>query len=237
MKRKLVAALSLAMLMPFAAHAKKQETPVDPGPPPTSVEEFQRIAVPALLSGFFDPDSAQITWDRGITGGYWKPVLSKKIPGWFTCGLVNGKNRFGGYVGARRFVVVEYAGSVVFSQVGDGSTYDFVQLGCDKAIQQGVLPVAGRGSIPENSLAPNTPGLGIGFNAVPDGAYISQVKPSSPAAKAGLVPGMVISHINAVPIAGFDSPTVVKMIQGPTGSVTLTVIGKGDVAIQKQILN
>ncbi|WP_415642687.1 hypothetical protein [Sphingomonas antarctica] len=80
-------------LIATAAEAKKDDAPINPGPAPISFAAFKELAEPVLLAGFFDPGAAQITWDRGLTGGYWKPVLSKKIPGWFTCGLVNGKNR------------------------------------------------------------------------------------------------------------------------------------------------
>lgn len=117
-----------AIMLPaavFVVAAKKPEVPIDPGPPPASLERFQELAVPAVLAGFFDPGSAQFQWDRDVIGGYWKPVLGKKVPGWWTCGLVNGKNRMGGYVGFRRFVVVVNYDRVAFVQTGDGSTYDF----------------------------------------------------------------------------------------------------------------
>lgn len=223
-----------ALFIASPAQAKKDQAPIDPGPPPTSVEEFQRLATAAILARFFDPGAAQISWDRGLTGGYWKPVLSKKIPGWFTCGMVNGKNRMGGYVGARRFVAVYYSGQIVYSEVGDGSTYDFVRFQCEKAISTGVIPPAGTGPVAA-APDPNTPRMGIGFDVVPDGAYILAVEPSSSAAEAGIVPGMVISHVNAVPVKGFDKGTTTKILQAPSDTLTLTIIGKGDVIVHKRL--
>lgn len=237
MRLRSTAIVGMALAIHGAAYAKKEEPAVDPGPPPASVEEFKRISESAILNGFFDPGSAQITWDRGITGGYWKPPLSKKVPGWFTCGLINAKNRMGGYVGARRFVVVQYAGQVVFSSVSDGSNFDFTQIGCDKAINQGVIPVAGASRIVENSVPKDTPVIGVQYSPVADGSYVVGVYPGGPADEAGLVKGMVISHVNGIAIAGFDQPTVGKMILSTKGKVTLTVIGKGDVELTKRILN
>jgi len=221
-----------------ASGAKKPDVPVDPGPPPASVEDFRRLATDALLAGFFDPGAAQVTWDRGITAGYWKPLLQKKIPGWFTCGMVNGKNRMGGYVGARRFVVVEFQGRVVFSQVGESGPYDMVEIACQQAINQGVIPTAGADSIPAAAaLDPNVPRIGITWSVVPDGAYVNQVEPGSPAAETGILAGMVISQFNGIPLKGFDKATIERIITAASGKFTLTLIGKGDVVIEKRSAN
>ncbi len=219
------------------ALAKKDAEHVDPGPPPTSIQEFRELSTSAILAGFFDPDAAQITWDRGITGGYWKPLLSKKIPGWFTCGVVNGKNRFGAYVGPRRFIVVYNSGKIVFNQTGEGGQFDLVQVSCDKAISQGVIPRSGEDQIPSALPDPLKPRLGLNFNVVPDGAYITAVIPNGGADSAALIPGMVISHVNGVALKGFDQATVLNIIQAAPEKFTLTIIGKGEVSVVKKPLN
>jgi hypothetical protein len=94
---------------------------------------FKRNAEAAIKSGLFDPSSAQIEWPYGFTMGTWKPLLRKRISGYFTCGRVNAKNRMGGYVGSTAFVVVlDHSGSVLFKDIGDGSPYDFVGGACQK---------------------------------------------------------------------------------------------------------
>ncbi|WP_415642682.1 hypothetical protein [Sphingomonas antarctica] len=137
----------------------------------------------------------------------------------------------GGYVGARRFVVVYNNSRIVYSEVGSGD-YDFVGIGCEKAIAQGLLPPMSAQQAAAVPIDPSKPRLGIAFKAVPDGAYIGAVEPGSAASSAGIVSGMVISHINAIPIKGFDDATVGKLLQAGEG-VTLTIIGKGDVHLKK----
>lgn len=232
MNRYLTAAAILAMI-PAGASAKKEQAPIDPGPPPASLEEFKRLGEQAMLASFFDPGSAQITWDRAIIGGYWKPVLQGKVQGWWTCGTVNAKNRMGGYVGAHRFVVVERNGQVVFNEVGDGGNLDFVEAACQNAIKNGILPPASAQTAAP-PLDPSTPRLGIQFSIVPDGAYLRTIEPGSPAAKAGLVPGMVISDINGLSLKGFDQTTISKLLAA-SATVTLTIIGKGDVKLTKAV--
>lgn len=229
MKKLLIALTVLTVAFPSYA---KEEAPVDPGPEP-SVELFRQLAEPALLRGFFDPGSAQFQWDRGLVGGYWKPLFSKKIPGWFTCGLVNGKNRMGGYVGFHRFVVVVRNDQIVFSQIGDGSAYDLVAMSCQKAIDQGVMPVANAIAASPPPLSADQPQLGITVTAVPDGGYVGSVVPGSVAEKAAMVPGMVISHLNGVALKGFDQAMIGKMMVSAGDPVVLTIIGKGDVKLTR----
>lgn len=224
---------ALLIMAASQASAKAPEVSIDPGPPPASFEDFKNLATPALLKGFFDPSAAQITWDRGLASGYWKPIFSKKIPGWFTCGMVNGKNRFGGYVGAVRFVAVYYQGRIVFSEVGTPGSFDIVGIGCQKAIDSGLLPPAGLSTVSAPALDPAVPRMGVEFAAVPDGAYVRSIEPDSPAQRAGLVPGMVVSHVNGVPLKGFDLATMGKILQARADALTLTVIGKGDLVVRK----
>lgn len=102
---------------------------------------FRENAQASVLSGFFDPGAAIIEWPYGFIYGSWKPVLQSRVEGYWTCGRVNGKNRMGGYVGSRYFVVVlSAAGQPIFQEVGDGGTYDFVSAQCQGSV--GILPPA-----------------------------------------------------------------------------------------------
>lgn len=95
---------------------------------------FRKNAEAAIKSGLFDPSSAQIEWPYGFTAGGWKPLLRKRISGYFTCGRVNAKNRMGGYVGSTAFVVVlDGSARVLFKDIGDGGPYDFIEGACQKS--------------------------------------------------------------------------------------------------------
>jgi hypothetical protein len=96
---------------------------------------FRQNAERAVLVGFFDPGSAIFEWPFGFTYGSWKPVMQSRIDGWWTCGRVNAKNRMGGYVGSRYFVVVmNDVGKVLFSETGSGEDFDFVNLQCANSV-------------------------------------------------------------------------------------------------------
>lgn len=225
------------LLVGVSASAKKIDVPVDPGPPPSSFEDYKRLAETSLLQSFFDPSSAQIQWDRGVVGGYWKPPFERKVAGWFTCGLVNGRNRMGGYVGFRRFVVVEREGTVVFSAVSTGDNIDFIDLGCQKAISSGVLSVAAISSTtsppPAQQSDPNAGRFGFAIKIVPAGLAIAAIEKDSAADKAGLKVGMIISHINGIPLAGFDELTIIKMLKAVAGETSFRVIGREEIKVTK----
>lgn len=104
---------------------------------------FRQNAERAVLTGFFDPGSAVFEWPKGFTYGFWKPVLQGRIEGWWTCGRINAKNRMGGYVGSRYFVVVmNDDGNAVFTETGTGGDYDFVSMQCANSVAY--LPPAPR---------------------------------------------------------------------------------------------
>lgn len=102
---------------------------------------FKRAAEQSLRSRLFDPDSARIEWPYGFLNGSWKPPFQKKIDGYWTCGLVNAKNRMGGYVGTKSFVaVVSPAGAVQYVETGTGGDFDLLSSQCANSVK--LLPPA-----------------------------------------------------------------------------------------------
>jgi hypothetical protein len=92
---------------------------------------FRRNAEKSLTGRLIDPDSARIEWPFGFTYGTWKPVLAKRVEGYWTCGLINARNRMGGYTGATSFVVVlDRGGNVLFADMGSGKDFDIVASQC-----------------------------------------------------------------------------------------------------------
>lgn len=47
---------------------------------------------------------------------------------------------------------------------------------------------------------------------------------------------MVASHLNGVPLKGFDAATIGKLLTAVDGELTLTIIGKGDVKLRRAIV-
>jgi hypothetical protein len=102
---------------------------------------FRRNAETTLRGRLIDPDSARIQWPRGFVMGTWKPFMSKGIEGYWTCGLINARNRMGGYTGSTAFVVVmDSSGYVKYSEIGEAKDYDFLTAACGKSAK--LLPPA-----------------------------------------------------------------------------------------------
>ena len=220
----------LSVIFAASVAAKKDDAPIDPGPRP-DVALFRQQAEQAVLAGFFDPSSAQFQWNYGLVGGYFKPVLQRKYPGWWTCGLVNGKNRMGGYVGFRSFVAVMNNGQITLSLVGDGGTYDFIAGQCQQAISKGILPPAEAPEAPTVAAAP-TLGLAanLGFTYRNDGdtVVVSEVSPGGIGASAGLTQFMVVERVNGLSLQGLTPEMRAKLFDNASTGATLTVRGRGE---------
>ena len=92
---------------------------------------FRRVAEQALITRLYDPESARIEWPYGFLNGYWKPLFQKKVEGYWTCGLINARNRMGGYVGAKSFVVVVSPDGIVkYVEMGTGDDFDILSGQC-----------------------------------------------------------------------------------------------------------
>lgn len=221
-------ALSLAA---SPALADKQKVDHVYGPEP-SWDEFRQIGEAAIIARLIDPESARITWRTGIYKGGFTPLFAHRVSGYAACGSVNAKNRMGGYTGATTFVVVIDYGRALLAEMDTraGGLYD---AACAKAIAAGKVP-APPSSAGEHGTASSTalsdtssPPLanaatGLTLRAMPDGAYVAAVVPGSPAATAGLKPGMVVSSVNAIPLAGMgDAMLKVVDAAGPDASLKL----------------
>ena len=97
---------------------------------------FRRNSETSLRARLIDPDSARIEWPYGFTYGTWKPILSKRVEGYWTCGSINARNRMGGYTGSTSFVVVLDAnGLVQFVDMGEARDFDFVTSQCNGSVK------------------------------------------------------------------------------------------------------
>lgn len=73
-------------------------------------ENAQQLVKEHFAKTLYDPYSAVYTFDYGPERGYWRGLTT--TVGWVVCGSVNAKNRFGGYVGAKRFRVIIVKGRI-----------------------------------------------------------------------------------------------------------------------------
>jgi hypothetical protein len=100
-----------------AAQPPRPDTEPNWGHVRTQVEE-------AILKQLVDPESARIEWPYGFKWGGYKVIFSKRVFGWTSCVMVNGRNRMGGYTGSKPAVVVYLDGVQLLTMLDD-------QLGID----------------------------------------------------------------------------------------------------------
>ena len=106
-----------------------------------NMAQFRRVAEQAVRSRLIDPESARIEWPYNFLNGSWKPAFQKAIEGYWTCGLVNAKNRMGGYTGSTSFVVVVNHSAVVqYVELGTGRDFDLLSSQCANSVK--LLPPA-----------------------------------------------------------------------------------------------
>jgi len=108
--------LTLTILLFSCAHAPTSEEiqSADYGPYPDNYEDVIKSYYSRSL---FDPYSAIYTFDMSPRKG-WASGMSGASYGWVVCGTLNGKNRYGGYVGAKPIYVMIRYGSVAMAEEG-----------------------------------------------------------------------------------------------------------------------
>jgi hypothetical protein len=119
---------------------------------------FRRNSEAALRARMIDPESARIDWPYGFMLGWWRPFLSKRIDGYWTCGRINARNRMGGYTGSTAFVVVlNPSGSVLYVEVGESKEFDMLTASCEASVASlppPQLELSGQGGVqPASSVS------------------------------------------------------------------------------------
>ena len=138
--------------LPFASLVAAISSPLlaQESPPDPAIQreiEWMSAVVQQLRSSLVDPSSAQITLPFGFTPQQmtWK-VWGVDMTGYFTCGVVNSRNRMGGYVGQTVFLAYISPEGQVSVTLDDPSTAGqrygglMMQKTCEAKRQQGLLP-------------------------------------------------------------------------------------------------
>lgn len=207
-----LSAISLAGANPALAR-KEPEPPVEYGPAPTW-ERFQELAEQAVRDRLIDPDSAKFKWLGGPQQGFYKPMLAKRINGYYACGLVNARNRMGGYTGDSYFIVVIDYDQVLYVQIAQ-NTYSLLGEQCAKAALPPPFVTL------QNEPARPKANYGVAFFTAPDGIRVDRVFPGSPAERAGIKAGMIITRINGLVLRGLTQDMAQRMLANLTGNAVL----------------
>jgi hypothetical protein len=225
----LAAAALLLAALPASAQVKADVNHVY-GPDP-GWAKFTEIGEQAVIARLIDPESARISWMSGYRKGGFKPMFERRVHGYVACGTVNARNRMGGYAGSTGFIVVVDFDRALHVEMDSRSGGMYGEM-CAKEVREGKfppLPTAVVATPPSEdadragSLGAATP-LGFSVRAMPEGAYVSTVETGSPAGAAGLTPGMVVTAVNSIPLAGMGD-AMTKVLAAAASGATLTLVG------------
>lgn len=224
---------------------------IDPGPQP-SWDQALRLGNAAIVGRLIDPESARVAWPYGFFGGSLKGLFSKRQTGWITCGLINAKNRMGGYTGTAPFLIVIHDSQVVELDIGEAGEIDVASATCPDLIKKGLIRSSGApaelGPLVSTTITPQAieqasatlaagaaqqGGLGISFITTPAGLVLLAVAPGSPAAGAGLKPGQVLQSVNGVDLRSMPQVGAVAVLKGLPRQFTFTVAGAGDIKVTR----
>lgn len=117
------------------AHGRTDYEASSPAPiiPVADPSKMKRRIETAVREDLRDPESARFEWPYGFRRGTYKSRSGASSEGWITCGTVNAKNAYGGYVG-REAVAAVVSGQSVINVVFDEPTDDgsqWVAYQCD----------------------------------------------------------------------------------------------------------
>ena len=221
-------ATTLAATIAVAAPAQHYGAGRDPG-----WALFQELAEEAVNRELSD---AQIGFPYQYVGGYWTDRSGRRHYGWWACGDARGIDAEGNRRGWSKFVVVVRDGEVVHSEVGRPRFTDYTRGACSNAVvARTMVPVAqARAAAQPARTAPRGMMFGIVYRATVQGAQLTGVTRNGPAARAGLRPGAVITHLNGIPLANVPQATLERLVlDAPVDSV-LTINGR-DMRLRKAL--
>lgn len=212
MKAGLAAAATLAMpLLATATIAAAKGSNYVYGPPP-EWNRYKEVAEAGVRARLPDQQNWAIEWPNGYLRTSWKH--KGRFDGYVTCGIMRAIAPVTDRYPRTQFVVVVDHDAVKTVDVGQRGPRTIVNFLCDNAVATGGLPPARlmptAMSAPAGTIAagttvaadvPATPS-GLKLRIMPEGAYVAEVLAGSAAARAGIVPGTVITHANGIALAG-----------------------------------
>lgn len=212
------------------------------GPPPVW-REYKTLGEAALRQRLPDPDGWAIEWPNGYKQGVW--AAHGHPQGYVTCGLARAIKPFEGGHPVYPFVVVIDRG-VVKNVDFEARPRSLPALICPSVVERGGLPTAAameatNASVPTDGIrsAPTTPGdaplivgFGMAVRPMPEGAYVTSVEAGSPAAKAGLVPGTLITRTNGIALAGLGA-AMAKILSADTPELVIETVAGSHLTLRR----
>jgi hypothetical protein len=218
----MLVAVILALSAPYAAAARDYNY----GPPPDWAR-YKALAEPAIRAKLPDPAKWTIEWPNGYARDVW--ANWGRYPGYLTCGVLRASEPVPGFNPVTQFVVVIDHDEVKRVDLSSKASNSLVNVMCDMRVSRGMLPPARLMDAPRNAQVAS---LGLTVRVMPEGAYVVAVAPASPAARAGLSAGAVITRANGVALAGMgQAMAAVLGVDAP--ALTLDTAAGGHVEVRR----
>lgn len=227
---RLVALLAACLMFAIASSPVAAKRPPYVYGPEPGWEKFKELAEPAIRAKLeepeirkrlLDPANWVIKWPNGYA--QWDWWHKGRFDGYLTCGVLLAK-----VPPAKGRAFVNFAVVIDYNQVKtvDISTREsnsLVNVACADHVARGLLPPARMFEAPRTEQA-MAPSIGIDVRAMPEGGYVTRVAPGSPAERAGLTSGMVITHANGIALAGLGE-AIGNILASDTPSLKLQTVG------------
>ncbi|WP_174291244.1 hypothetical protein [Sphingomonas bacterium] len=218
---------ALAAMLACSPASAKDDYVYGPAPDWARYRQLGEAAVRAAL-----PDQA--SWEVGWPNGYVKRgwIQHGHVYGYATCGVLHAIKPVTGYDPLTDFVIVIDHDAVKTLDISNRSNGK-VAIICRSVVQQGQMPPASMMAAPAPAPTALVVGLlGLEIRAAPEGAYIVSVASGSAAARAGLVPGTVLTRANGISLVGMGA-AMATVLGADTPALTLDTATGGHFDIKR----
>ena len=191
----------------FAAIPAWSAEPGDLGPRPDWTR-YRALGEAAVRAQLADPQNWSFEWPNGYADIGTRPT--SPWHGWTTCALMRAATPVRDRSPVTQFIVVVDHDQVRNIKISARQGNTMVNMACGQAVRSGRLPPASLMSTVvatgmETAAPVSIASIGIDVRPTADGAYVDTVASGSPAASAGLLPGMVITGVNGIALAGMGT--------------------------------
>lgn len=215
---------TLAMLALAAPAAAKDTYAYGPKPDWTRYKELGeaalrvRIADPKVRSTLPTVDNWSIEWPNGYMEGGWRH--KGRFPGYLSCGRLRAAGPVGNRYPVVNFVVVIDHDEAKTVDISGRESNSLVNVMCEVLVRKGLLPPAKLMDVP-----PDIPvvALGLTIRSMAEGAYVVAATAGGSGQRAGLAPGMVITRVNGVALAGMG-PAMARVLGSDASRLELETV-------------
>jgi hypothetical protein len=186
-----------------------------------------KLAEPAVRARLPATDWS-IEWPNGPMQGGWRH--KGRFPGYLTCGRLRAQTPVEGRSPVVNFVVVIDRDAVKTVDISSRESNSLVNVMCEALVRKGFLPPARLVEVPKDT---DVASMGITIRSMPEGAYVVAATPDGDGQRAGLTPGMVVTRVNGVALAGIGD-AMSKILASDTPRLDLETVTGDRLTVERR---